>query len=52
MTFNTLLRQTCLFETRMFRIAHVSFKKHMFKSTKYVGEGASLYTMYIQNIIV
>lgn len=27
MTFNTLLRQTCLFETRMFRIAHVSFKK-------------------------
>lgn len=52
LTFNTLLRQTCLFETRMFRIAHVSFKKHMFKSTKYVGEEASLYTMYIQNMIV
>lgn len=36
----------------MFRIAHVSFKKHMFKSTKYEGEEASLYTLYIQNMIV
>lgn len=52
LTFNTLLRQTCLFETRMFRIAHGSLKKHMFKSTKYVGEEASLYTMYIQTMIV